>query len=71
VPSAATVGATGYYALQGMSFGTQCCNILWAAHLETWTKESGMRVSRQVLKPGMHKKADERQFLTGRTTSGP
>uniref|UniRef100_J3L8L3 Uncharacterized protein n=1 Tax=Oryza brachyantha TaxID=4533 RepID=J3L8L3_ORYBR len=30
-----------------------------------------MRVSRRVLKPGMHKKADEREALTGRTAPTP
>jgi hypothetical protein len=55
-----------------MSFGTLRYNSLWAphlTHLETWTKESDMRASRWVLKPRMHKEADEWEFLMGRTAS--
>jgi hypothetical protein len=46
------------------------CKSMWAPHLtrlETQTKESDMHASRRVLKPGMHKEDDEREFLTART----
>jgi hypothetical protein len=74
VPPAATAGATGYCALQGVSFGTLQCKSMWAPHLtrlETQTKESDMHASRRVLKPGMHKEDDEREFLTARTAGRP
>jgi hypothetical protein len=74
VPPIATAGATGYCALQGVSFWTLHYNSMRAPHLihlETQTKDSYMHVSRQVLKPGTHKEADEREFLTGHTTGRP
>ena len=43
----------------------------YPTRLETRTKESDMRASRQVLKPGMHKEADEQEALKGRTTGQP
>jgi hypothetical protein len=70
VPPAATAPETSYCMLQGMSFGTLCCNSLRAPHLiclEMRTKQSDMRASRRVLKPRMHKEADEGEFLTGCT----
>jgi hypothetical protein len=72
VPPAATAGATGYYALQVMSLGTLQYNSLQAphpTHLEIRIKEPDMIASKRVLKPMMHKEADEREFLT-RCTAG-
>jgi hypothetical protein len=63
VPSAATAGVIGYYVLQGVSFGTPCCNSLRDLHLsrlQTWTKVTDMRASIRVLKPRLHKEAIER-----------
>ncbi|RLM52637.1 hypothetical protein C2845_PMPSC055533 [Panicum miliaceum] len=47
------------------------CGLPIATVLKTRTKESDMRASRRVLKPGMRKEADEREALTGRTAGRP
>jgi hypothetical protein len=73
-PPAAVVGTAGIRAPQGAPLGALRCNGLRAPHptrLETRTKESDMRASRRVLKPGMRKEADEREALTGRTAGRP
>ncbi len=74
MPPVAVVGTAGTRAPKGVSLGALRCNGLWAPHptrLETRTKESDMRASRRVLKPGMRKEADEREALTGRTAGRP
>lgn len=74
MPPVAVVGTAGTRAPKGVSLGTLRCNGLWAPHptrLETRTKESDMRASRRVLKPGMRKEADEREALMGRTAGRP
>ena len=71
MPPAAVVGTAGSCMPQGASLKTLRYNSLRAphpTHLETRTKESDMRASRQVLKHGMRKEADEREALTGYTT---
>src|SRR6185312_10401607 len=68
------VGTAGSCAPQGASLGTLRYNGLRAPHptrLETRTKESDMRASGRVLKPGKRKEADEREALTGRTAGRP
>ena len=74
MPPAAAAGLAGYRALEGVSLEALRYNGLWAPHLtrlETRTKDSDMRASRRVLKPGMHKEADEREALMGRTAGRP
>src|ERR1041385_1447556 len=68
------VGTAGTRAPKGVSLGALRCNGLRVPHptrLETRTKESDMRASRRVLKPGMRKEADEREAFTVRTAGRP
>ena len=74
VPLAAVVNVARHHAPRGASLGMLRRDGLWAPHptrLETRTKESDMRASRRVLKPGMRKEANEREALTGRTAGRP
>ena len=64
MPLEAVVGTAGNCAPQGTSLGTLRCNSLRVLHptrLETRNKESDMRASLRVLKPGKRKEADERE----------
>lgn len=51
--------------------GSAAMSATHPTRLVTRTKESDMRASRRVLKPGMRKEADEREALTGRTAGRP
>ncbi|XBH66617.1 hypothetical protein VPH35_095083 [Triticum aestivum] len=72
--SVAVVGMADTCAPKGVSLGAVHCDGLRAPHptrLETRTKESDMRASRRFLKPGMHKEAEKREALMGRTAGRP